>query len=355
MIHRRLFIPGPTEVRSELLLALATPQIGHRFPEYSELHERVIKKLKKLLYTEQEVILSTSSGTGLMEAAVRNTVAKRAVNFCNGAFADRWHEICVENNIPADAFKIEWGKGVKPEMVDEALSTGKYDAVTICFNESSTGVMSPLEPIAEVMKKYPDVMFLVDAVSAMAGVKIEFDKLGIDILLASVQKCFGLPPGLAVCAMSKKAIEKAKSIKARGYYFDLIRMIKSNEKNQTPTTPVTPIIFALDKALDDMFEEGLDKRFERHKKMANAVRTWANKYFEMFPEPGFESDTVSCIKNTRGISVAGLNDKLKEYNVVISNGYKELKEKTFRIAHMGDIQIFEIYGLLKLLDEILGF
>jgi len=353
MPHRRLFIPGPTEVRPEILQAMATPQIGHRAPEISDLYNEIQPKLQKLLYTDGTVFLINSSSTGAMEAAVKNTVAKKCINFTNGAFSERWHKITKANGIPCDSAGVEWSKAIKPEMVDEYLSSGEYDAITLVLNETSTGVMAPIEEIAEVVKKYPDVMFLVDAVSAMAGMKIEVEKLGIDVCLAGVQKAFAMPSGMTICYVSDKAISKTEKVEKRGFYFDFQQYLKKHEKGQHPSTSPISHMFALNKQLEDILEEGLENRWARHKKMAEVTRAWAKKYFELYAEEGYESLTLTTIKNTRGISVKDLNKELAKHWIMISNGYGKLKEETFRIAHMGDTQLWELYGLLKLIEEIL--
>ena len=214
-MHNRLFTPGPTEVRPEILKELSTPQIHHRAPEFSLLYAEIQAKLQKLLFTENPVLLFTSSSTGAMESAVTNLVGKRCLNLVNGAFSKRWHQITTGNGVPCDAFELPWDVAVKPEMVDEQLRTGSYDAVTLVFNETSTGLMNPLPEIADVVRQYPDVFLLVDAVSGMAGAKIETDKLGIDFVLAGVQKAFALPAGLAVAAVSERAFARAETVPPR--------------------------------------------------------------------------------------------------------------------------------------------
>jgi len=354
-MHKKLFIPGPTEVREDILDVMKTPMIGHRSKEFSELYDSVIPKVKKVLYTENKVFLSTSSATGLMEGAIRNCVKEKALNLVCGAFSKRWHQITKANGKEADVVEVEWGKAILPEMVRDALKTGKYDAVTFVHNETSTGVMNPIYEIAEVMKEFPDVSFLVDAVSSMVGVKIEVDRLGIDVCLAGVQKAFALPPGLALCSVSEKALKKAESIPNRGYYFDFLTFLKyDQDKHQTPTTPIISIIFALDKQLDRFFEEGLENRFARHLEMANYVRDWTRQYFAFFPDEKYLSNTLTAIKNTRGISVADLNKELGKRGAMISNGYGKLKEQSFRIAHMGDLTLDDMKWLLSQINEILG-
>ena len=354
-MYKKLFIPGPTHVREEILAAQTAPMIGHRAKDYSDLQAAVTPKLQKLLYTQQPVFIYASSGTGLMEGSLRQAVLKRALVTVCGAFSKRWFEIAKANGVPADSIEIEMGQGFTPEMIDAALGAGDYDAVTLTFNETSTGVMNPLQDVAAMVReKYPDVLLLVDAVSAMAGAKIEFDAWGVDVVFASLQKCFALPPGLTVAAVSERALERARQVPNRGYYFDFITMLKYYERSQTPATPAISLINALNKQMDDILTEGLDNRWVRHIEMAEIVRAWARKHWALFSDPRFLSNTVTTVTNTRGISVADLNKALGERGAMISNGYGTLKEKAFRIAHMGDLTVADIRWLLAQIDDILG-
>ncbi|MFC1903548.1 pyridoxal-phosphate-dependent aminotransferase family protein [Chloroflexota bacterium] len=353
MKHKRLFIPGPVEVEPEILQAMGTPMIGHRSSEFKELYAEVQPKLQKLLYTENPVFLSTSSATGIMEGSIRNLVGKRCLSLVCGAFSERWHGIAGECDKGADAIEVEWGKAIKPEQVDEALATGKYDAVALVHNETSTGVMNPLEAIARVVKKYPDVMLMVDTVSSMTGVKIEVDKLGLDVCLAGTQKAFALPPGLCVFTVSQRALERSANMKGRGFYFDFQAFLKYHEKQNTPCTPSVSHIFALNVQMDRMFREGLENRFTRHQEMAEYCRSWARERFALFPEEGYESITLTTVANTREIDISALNKALAAKDATIGNGYGKLKDKTFRIAHMGDCTLDQLKELLANIDEIL--
>ena len=350
----RLFIPGPVDVPEDVLRELARPQIGHRSGQFSELHARVVGKLKGLLRTDGRVFLSASSGSGVWELAARNCVRKRAACFGCGAFSEKWGNVCKANGKEVDFFNVEWGRHTPPGMVEDALKKGVYDAATVVHNETSTGLANPLEEIAEVMRDF-DVMFMVDAVSSMGGIRIDVDRLGIDVCLASSQKCLGVPPGLAVFSCSEKAMERARESECRGYYFDLLEFEKRAEKNQTVSTPPIPQIYALDRALDRMFDEGLEKRFARHTEMAGVVRAWAKEHFELFPEEAYASDTVTCIRNTRGTDVNALNRHLLEnHDCIISDGYGKLKGETFRIAHMGEMTPEDMRELLSWIDEFLA-
>lgn len=354
-MHKRLFIPGPVEVDPEILKACSVPMVSHRSKDYEKIHQGVKSKLRTLLNTQKgNIFLYTSSSTGAMEGAVRNFSAKRILSCTCGNFSERWHEIALENGKEADRYSVEWGRPNLPEGIDTLLATGKYDCLTLVHNETSTGVMNPLADIARVMRKYPDVTFCVDAVSSLAGVPLEPETLGVDYLLAGVQKAFGLPPGLAVVYASDRAMEKAKSVPARGHYFDVWQFKKYDDKNQTPETPVISLIHALDVQMGRMLAEGLDRRYARHLEMAKVCREWADSRFKMFPPKGYESVTVSCIENTRkGVTVAGLCEELSIRGVVISEGYGKLKDRTFRIAHMADIPMAALRELLGMIDEII--
>lgn len=354
---RKLFIPGPIDVMPDVLEKMATPMIGHRGEDASALQESVSKKLQKLFYTESEILLSTSSGSGLMEGAIRSCTSRKAAVFSCGAFGDRWYKMAVTNNVKADLYNVDMGKAITPEMVDAALATGQYDLIAVQHNETSTGITNPIEEIAEVVNKYKDVIFCVDAVSSAGGAKIEVDKLGIDILITSTQKALGLPPGMAICTFSERAIKRAETVEFRGTYFDLLAMYKYLKKKnyQYPSTPSLSHMFAMDYQLDNILKEGLDKRFKRHEQMANLVRAWAQKHFELFTDKNHLSNTLTVIKNTQNINISQLNSKLMEKGMQIANGYGDLKEKTFRISHMGDYQLEDIQYLLDTIDEILGF
>jgi aspartate aminotransferase-like enzyme len=354
-MYKKLFIPGPTHVRDEILQAQAAPMIGHRAKEYSALQADVTPKLQKLLYTEQRVYLFASSSSGVMEGSVRQASTKKVLNTICGAFSKRWHQMTVANGVPCDKLEVPMGQAITPELVDEALSKDDYDAITVCHNETSTGVMNPIPEMAALIHdKYPEVLILVDAVSGMAGSKIEVDAWGLDVCLAGVQKCFALPPGLTVCAVSDKARERALQVPNRGHYFAYDQMDKRYATHQTPATPAISLIQALNKQMDDILASGLEARWARHIEMAKIVREWARKNFALYGDERYLSNTVTNVENTRGISVAGLNEELALRGAMISNGYGDLKEKCFRIAHMGDLTVADITWLLGQIDDILG-
>lgn len=359
---QRLFIPGPTDVAAEVLAAQTAPMIGHRSDEFEALFAKCEAQLQRLFETQARVYIVVASGTGLQEAAIRNCVGGRVVCFVNGAFSQRWHDVAVGCDKQVVRVDVEWNTAVKPQTVAQALvaalADGPVDAITVVHNETSTGVTSPIREIAQAIRALPngqDIMILVDSVSGLAGARIEMDAWDLDMVLASSQKAFALPPGLAFCAVSDRAMAKAKTVPARGYYFDFISLAKSMAKNQTPATPAVSLLFALDRQLDDMLAEGMEHRFTRHLAMRDRTLDWARgQGFDIFAAPGYESPTVTCINNNREIDISAFNKFLRTKGMVISNGYGDLKGKTFRIAHMGDTQMDELEVLYAAMDEFLA-
>src|SRR5687768_3925577 len=342
MDHVKLHIPGPVEVSEKTFRAFCSPMIGHRGQGFKDLYAKMQPQLQALLYTKQLVYLSTSSAWGVMEGAIRNLVSKKVLCCMNGAFSDKWLDVAKRCGKEAEALQVNWGSPVLAEQVEAKLSTGQFDALTLIHNETSTGTMSPLYQIAALKEKFPDVMFVADAVSSMSAVKIEFDALRVDVLLAGTQKAFALPPGLSVFVCSPAALTKAATMKDRGYYFDFVEFQKNAEQSMTPSTPSIGHVYALASKLDDIFAEGLDARFARHQKLAQGTRDWAARHgFSFFPEEGFGSVTLTCVNNGakpggRTIDVAKFQKLVKDQRFLIDGGYGKIKGTTFRISNMGD-------------------
>ena len=351
----RMFVPGPVDVADEVLQAQAAPMLPHRSREFEAIYRRASEKSQQLFYTKYRVFLTASSGTGLQEAAIRNFVDKRVLSIVNGAFADRWFEVAVSNGKDVEKLSFDWDAPASPERIADAVKKGGFEALTVVHNETSTGLQNPVKEIAEAVRAVaPETLIFVDAVSSLGGARIEMDAWGIDMLFTSSQKCLALPPGLALGAVSDRAMKKAESVENRGWYFDLVRMEKHRLKDSSPATPVMPLIYALDLQLDRIFAEGLDNRFARHSAMAKRVQDWAEAHDQSIYAPaGYRSQTVTSIKNDRGLSISDLNTFLKQREMRIANGYGPLKEKTFRIAHMGEIQMEDIEKLLAAMEEFL--
>ncbi len=356
MSHPRLYIPGPTEVAGDVMAAQTQPMLGHRSTEFSDLFYRTAGKLKSLLQTEQHVYVSTSSGSGLQEAAVRNGVrpGRKILVPVNGAFSHRWSDVAASNGCATVRIDLPWGQPIRPEDVAEALDEGGFDAVAIVHNETSTGVMSDVSAITRLVRgRFPDAMILVDAVSSAGGADLPFDAWGLDMLLTSSQKCFALPPGLAFAAVSDRFLARAQDVPHRGWYFDLLLLEKYfSEGKTTPATPAIGLLYAADLQCDRMLAEGLAPRFARHRQMMTLTHAWAAKHgFELFPQHGYESPTVTCVRNNREIDVAAMVKFARTRGLVIGNGYGKLKNQTFRIAHMGELTVGDMKELFGVLDE----
>ncbi len=352
----KLYIPGPINVSEKTYKAMATPIMGHRMPEFAELAGNVVPRMQQLFYTKDPVFLSTSSSWGIMEGSLRNVTQKAVLNCGNGAFSDKWFDVAKRCGKDAEFLQFDWGKPVDPEAVDKALSTGKFDSITIIHNETSTGTMTDIAAVMEVVRKYPEVISIVDTVSSFSTLPIKKDELGIDVMVTGSQKALACPPGLSFLSVSDKAMERASKTEGRGYYFDFLEFKKFFDKNQTPSTPVISLIYAINSKLDDIFEEGVENRYARHAANNKLVREWGyNHGFKLFPEEKYGSVALNCFANNLEIDIAGVNSELKKrYNMAIDGGYGKLKGKTFRISNMGDETQESMKELLGNLDTILA-
>lgn len=350
----RLFIPGPTDVDSDVLAAQAQPMVGHRSAAMAELYARVQLGLRQVFQTDQRVYLTASSGTGLIEGALRNCVAERLLVCTCGAFGERWAHAAEANGLPFDRQDVEWGHPNLPEQVEQALRQGSYDTLVMVHNETSTGVENPIQAIAAAARAArPDLVIVVDAVSSAAGVKLETRAWDLDVVATSSQKCFALPPGLAFAAVSDRALERARHVTRRGFYFDFVRLEEYLQRNTTPTTPAVSLLYALDRQLQRILAEGLPARIERHRQLAAMAQRWGAERFGLFAAEGYRSTTVTAVVNTRSLDIANLNVHLARQDMQLANGYGRLKGQTFRIGHMGEMQPADLQALLEAIDAFL--
>ncbi|MAS94105.1 MAG: aminotransferase [Verrucomicrobiales bacterium] len=354
--HIRLHIPGPVEISPATYEAMATPMIGHRSKDFVALYDDVHPRLQEMMGTKQPVFLSTSSAWGVMEGSLRNLVAKKVLCCCSGAFSDKWVDVAKRCGKEAEALQYDWGVPIDPADIDAKLATGEFDTVTFIHNETSTGVMNPLEEVAAVVNKYDDVLLVTDTVSSFSVVPINVDELGVDVLLTGSQKALALPPGLALFTVSEAAFERSAGIEDRGYYFDFHEFKKNQEKSMTPSTPCISTIYGLRHQLDVIFEEGLQNRYARHNKLNNMVAEWVEANgFEFFAPEGFRSKSLTCIKNNKEIDVAALQKLMRDdHKIQLDGGYGQIKGTTFRLSNMGDETEETIGNLLDALDKSLA-
>jgi aspartate aminotransferase-like enzyme len=351
-----MFVPGPVDVDPLVLAAQTQPMLPHRSKEFEALFQRTAERARQLFYTQYRVFITASSGSGLQEAAVRNFAKETVLSCVNGAFAQRWYSTAIANGKQATLLEFPWDQPVSPDAVADALRKQHYEIITIVHNETSTGVENPVREVAAAVQVVsPDTLICVDAVSSLGGVKIEMDAWGLDMLLTSSQKCLGLPPGLALGAVSDRALVYAASVPNRGWYFDLVLMEQHRLKDSTPATPALSLIYALDYQIERILAEGLEARFARHAALAGRVQDWAlARGLALFAPQGYRSKTVTTVDNRLGLDVSVLNSFLLQRDMRIANGYGPLKGKTFRIAHMGDTQMRQVDLLLAAMDEYLS-
>lgn len=350
----RLWIPGPTYVRPEILAAMAAPTIGHRGSAMKALIGSIDERLRRL-FGARHVLVLTASGSAAWEAAIRCGVATRWCIATNGAFSERWAQTGADCGKVTERVEHPWGEGLEPERIAAALkSGGRFDAVAFVQNETSTGAFSDVPAIARAVRAAsPQPMLFVDCVSSLAGAPFEFDAWGLDLAIASSQKCLALPPGIAVVAMSERFVESARSVSGRGYYLDLVKAHEDWANRQTPTTPAVNLFYALDAQLRAIEEETLAARLERHAAMAAEVDAWAaRRGIESFVPAAHRSPTTACLR-AGTIDTAALVKSLKSRGHEISDGYGKLKGLTFRIGHLGDHRLEDLRALLREADSIL--
>ena len=349
----KLFIPGPVDVRKDLLKYMSKPLIGHRTREISDIQKRIQKNLRKIMKTNNPVVLLTGSGTSAMESSLCSLVKKKVAVFSIGAFGNRFYDIAKAHSLDVDKVFFGFGNHIEPKIFKEKLQSGLYDVITVTHNETSTGIMNDLKTLSKIWKQYPDVLVIVDSISSFGGFDLPVDDLGIDVLLTATQKSLGLPPGIAIMSLSEKVLKRLEEVEERSYYLSLKRIYKKHKENyQYPTTPNISLMMALDYQLDYIVnKEGIDNRFKRHKILANYTREWAKKHFKLFAEEKYASQTVTTIVNTKNLDLEKLSDNLKKKGYLFAHGYGPMKNKTFRIGHMADRTLKDLKKYIKEIEK----
>jgi aspartate aminotransferase-like enzyme len=356
----RFFLPGPTEVRPEILQAQVRPMIGHRGPAIVELMEVLQVGLQEVFLTERPVFVSSSSATGLMEAAVRNGASGRVLSLVNGAFSQRFAQIARACGLEVEELSVPWGESHDPQVVREALERTDCEAVTVVHSETSTGVLNPIEDLASVTSAREGTMLLVDSVTGLGGAEVRTDDWGLDFVLTGSQKALALPPGLAFGVASERMMARSATARRKGVYFDLVGFEESLRKLNTPNTPALSLLYALEQQLRSIREEGMEGRWARHAAMAAQTWAWVERMREergvglrVLAQVGFRSPTVTAIEIPEGLSAPSLVSAMRERGWVIGGGYGRLKETSIRIGHMGDHSVSELERLLSALEEVL--
>ncbi|MFC7018095.1 MULTISPECIES: pyridoxal-phosphate-dependent aminotransferase family protein [Haloarcula] len=354
--EKTLYLPGPTEVRDDVIEAMAQPMFGHRMDRMTDLYTTIVEDTKEFLDTDDDVIVLTASGTEFWEATTLNLVDEKMLVPTSGAFSERQANVAERLGKDVDRIEYEWGEAVKPEDIQAALESEDYDAVGAVMNETSTGVRNPIEEIGDLLGDYPDTYFVVDAISCLGGDYIDVEAHNIDCIFTSTQKAFAMPPGLAVCTVSDAAYERELDKESASWYGGFQRCLDYyDRKGQTHSTPAIPLMLAYREQMKHMLEEGHQARDRRHREMAEYTREWAREHFGLFPEAGYESQTVTCVENTRDIDVAATTAAVSEkYDMVFSSGYGDLSEESFRIGHMGEHTVESIQALTDAIEDVAG-
>jgi len=347
----RYFLPGPTYVSAAVREAMTQPLCGHRSPEFKEMYRRITGRLPALFRTSRDVLVVTSSGSLIWDMAVVSGVRSSLLNLNNGAFSGRFHTAAEAWGKEADQISVPWGRPVDPELVRQALRRKSYEAVTLAHNETSTGVLNPVAEIAQVVREESDALIFVDAVSSLAGARLETDDWGLDLVFTGSQKALALPPGLALVTLSERFCERAEKIPRRGFYTDLLRHLKKHRDGVTLTTPAIPQLWALEAQLGVIEAEGLEARWQRHLDLRQRTEAWvAEGEFTYASTPEGASPTVSCLHPPQGIGAPTLVEALKDQGFTLGGGYGQWKPTTFRLGHMGEVQLSDLERLLEAID-----
>ena len=356
MEKRYLMTPGPTPVPPEVLAALAEPVIHHRGGDFREIYGRCLARLQEVCRTEHDVLLFTNSGTGAFESAVANLTSPgdRQLVLSAGNFGERWAAMVRAFGADLVHERLDWGETPEPDDLRRALDDD-VKVVYIVHSETSTGVVSDIQALAATAKE-AGALVVVDAVSSLGAVPVETDAWGIDVLVSGSQKALMCPPGLAFCSVSPAALEAAARSTSPRFVLDWERTRKGQAKLDAPFTPAVSLVKALDVALGILLEEGLEAAFDRHLRLGRACREGAKAMgLELFSPDEDRSAVVTAIRAPDGVDsseiVATLRDR---FGITIATGQAELKEKIFRIGHIGYFDVFDITTALAAVELTLA-
>ena len=354
-----LMLPGPTPVPPRVLRALAKPMINHRGPEFKTLLSEITAGLKEVFRTENDIIIYPSAGTGGMEAAVANFISpgEKVLVVSIGNFGDRFAEIARRFGARVEKMDFAWGTAADPAALEERLKEDKnkeIKAVFVTHNETSTGVTNDLKALRKAAGEHP-ALFIVDSVSGLGAMELETDGWNLDVVVAGSQKSFMIPPGLSFIAVSRRAWEAAEKCTNARYYWDIREARKYAEKGQTPYTPALPQLTALAESLRMIKEEGLPRIIARHRRLRDMVRAGVRALgLELLVKDEIASNAVTAVCAPAGIEADAIRRLLRErYGVIVAGGQNKLKNKIFRIGHLGYVCETDILATLAALEMAL--
>ena len=351
-----LQVPGPTNIPDRVLQAMAFPAMDHRGPDFQNLSNSILKKIKLIFKSEDPVVIFPSAGTGAMEASLANTLSEgdKILMFETGHFATEWCQAARRYKLDVDFVPGDWRTGVDPKIVEKKLNEDKnheIKAVLVTHNETSTGIKSQVEEVRKAIDsaKHP-ALFMVDTISSLGSYNYDHQKWKVDVTVGGSQKGLMCPPGLSFNAISPKALEAYKKSNLTKSYFDWGQMLENNKNGFYPYTPAVNLLYALNEAVDMLLEEGLENVFKRHKRHADATRiaveTWGLEI--LAKNPIERSDSITAIMTPEGHDSDNLRKIIYDnYNMSLGTGLNKVKGRVFRIGHLGDLNDLTLAGTLS--------
>ena len=357
MKRNLILTPGPTHIPPEICAALGKPIIHHRTPQFQQNLKEALEGLQYVFQTKNDIYFIPCSGTGGMEAAVANLLSPedKAITVQGGKFGERWTELCEAYGAKPEIIDVEWGKAVDPQVIKEKLAADKnIKAVFITLNETSTGVVTDVKAVAEVVKA-TDAVLVVDAVSGLGVVDCQTDNWGVDVVVSASHKGFMLPPGLGFLSVSDKAFALMEKSTNHRYYFDLRKAKKSLAKVDTPFTPAIGIVVALLESLNFFKERGIENLFAHYARLAEGTRAAAKGLgLTVFADESCVSNALTPINLPDSIEGGKIVKIMRDtHGVSIAGGQGDLKGKIVRIAHMGMVDEYDILSGIACFEKVL--
>src|SRR6266480_1361692 len=353
---RYLLTPGPTPVPPEVLAAISRPVVHHRGPDFKPVYERTLARLREVFLTERDVLLFAAAGTGAMESAVANlcSAGERVLVVSAGHFGERWRAIAAAYGPEVETLEYAWGEIPAADDVAGCLrELGGAKAVFLTHSETSTGVVCDLQAISAAAGEQ-GALSVVDAVSSLGAVPVETDAWGLDAVVSGSQKALMTPPGLAMVSVSERAW--AARGEAPRFYFDWERTRKAQAALDAPFTPPVSLVAGLDVALGMLLDAGLEAVFDRHVRLGRACREGAKAMgLELFSPDDDRSAVVTAIRTPDRVDSTEIVSTLRDrFGITIATGQGELKERIFRIGHIGYFDVFDITTALAAVELALA-
>ena len=351
----RFFNPGPVEVDTEVAQAMLRPMIGHRGPEARALVGRLQPGLQTLFGTTRPVMMATGSATAMMEAAIRSGVRDTVLCVVSGTFGERFADIAERCDKAVTRLHVPRGAVLELPLLKAMMDGPPFDAVTMVHSETSTGALAPVTELIAEFRLVKDVVTIVDAVSSLGGVGIETDRWDADFVFTGSQKALALPPGLAFGVASARFVERAKETESRGFYLDVLDLLRAAEESRFPQTPALPIVYALEDQLGRISREGLPARFARHRAMRELVEQWVGRHGRcgIFAPLGRRSETVTALTLRPELKATDVAKALATQGWTVAVGIEPDVDRLIRIGHMGDLTPEHVAGLLAAIEPML--